>query len=65
MSHSNYKNIYEGYMDNTGYRAHRRESYGGCGSEPTPYMMNENYNEKPTADYHIEEDYNGPYNNND
>ena len=43
MSHSNYKNIYEGYLDNTGYRAHRRESYGGCGSEPTPYMMNEGY----------------------
>ena len=43
MSHSNYKNIYEGYLDNTGYRAHRRESYGGCGSDPTPYMMKEGY----------------------
>lgn len=38
MSHSDYKNIYEGYLDNTGYG--RRERYGGCG---TPYMINEGY----------------------
>ena len=44
MSRSDYKNIYEGYLDNTGYKGgvHYRERYRGCGSEPTPYMMNEN-----------------------
>jgi hypothetical protein len=50
MSRSDYKNIYEGYLDNTGYNNRRvAERYGGCGSEPMPYEMNEkqvmeNYN---------------------
>ena len=51
MSRSDYKNIYEGYLDNTGYKGgvRYRERYGGCGSEPMPYEMNEkpvmeNYN---------------------
>jgi hypothetical protein len=41
MSRSDYKNIYEGYLDNTGYnnRYSFRERYGGCGSEPTPYTI--------------------------
>jgi len=45
MSRSDYKNIYEGYLDNTGYnnRYSFRERYGGCGSEPTPYTINEGY----------------------
>ena len=49
MSRSDYKNIYEGYLDNTGYKGgynnrNIRERYGGCGSEPMPYEMNEGYN---------------------
>jgi hypothetical protein len=50
MSRSTYKNIYEGYLDNTGYNNRNiRERYGSCGSEPMPYEMNEkpvmeNYN---------------------
>ena len=47
MSQSDYKNINEGYLKNTGYNGNEirytRERYGGCGSEPTPYMMNEGY----------------------
>jgi len=40
MSRSDYKNIYEGYLDNTGYNNNRRvaERYGGCGSEPTTIL---------------------------
>jgi len=42
MSRSDYKNIYEGYLDNTGYNNRNiRERYGSCGSEPMPYVMNE------------------------
>jgi hypothetical protein len=42
MSRSDYKNIYEGYLDNTGYNNRNiRERYGSCGSEPMPYEMNE------------------------
>jgi hypothetical protein len=42
MSRSDYKNIYEGYLDNTGYNNRRvAERYGSCGSEPMPYEMNE------------------------
>jgi hypothetical protein len=46
MSRSDYKNIYEGYLDNTGYNNRNiRERYGGCGSEPTPppQQITENY----------------------
>jgi hypothetical protein len=44
MSRSDYKNIYEGYLDNTGYNNRRvAERYGSCGSEPMPYEMNEGY----------------------
>jgi len=39
MSRSDYKNIYEGYLDNTGYNNRRvAERYGGCGSEPTTIL---------------------------
>jgi hypothetical protein len=42
MSRSTYKNIYEGYLNNTGYNNRNiRERYGSCGSEPMPYVMNE------------------------
>jgi hypothetical protein len=56
MSRSEYKNINEGYLDNTGYNNRNvRERYGGCGIEPTPYMMNEGYtsNEYPDVTVNI------------
>ena len=51
MSRSDYKNIYEGYLDNTGYNNRRvAERYGSCGSEPMPYEMNEGYAPSPYKD---------------
>jgi hypothetical protein len=59
MSRSDYKNIYEGYLDNTGYNNRRvAERYGGCGSEPMPYEMNENYGSE-LMPYEMNEKYGG------
>ena len=79
MSRSDYKNIYEGYLDNTGYNNRRvaerysfRERYGGCGSEPTPYTIlsepsvagiYEGYNKTPTPQQQAQAEINNIYNN--